>query len=893
MNKLTTLFLLQFIVLTSLAQQTVVHGLVKDSVGNPLELANVMAFTLSDSSIASFGITNDQGFYKLILDVNQGYRIKSSYIGFDDWEKNILIKSDTINLSIDMKESALNLDGFDVVYEFPISISGDTISYKTDAFTNGNERKLKDVLEKLPGFEVDKDGQIKVQGKSVSKILVEGKEFFDGDSKMAVENIPAGVIDKIELLTNYNENQVMKGLGNEEIMAINIKLKDGKKSLWFGDVEAGIGVEERYLAHPNLFFYSPKTSVNFIGDMNNIGKQAFSMRDYFRFNGGFQRISRKGGSQINMTSDELGLAMMQNKRAYNINTQFAALNITHSPNKKWNFSAYGIYSGVQTEMNSRSFRNYVSTNNDRTELTESALNQKIGSGLFKLEAKYTPSATTHLAYESFIKFSDIEDLDDRLSTFGDIPNSILEYSTRNPFSIDQSLLYYKNLNTKNIISAEVSWLYKLQRPSYTLESQEKPFDGVLPIVDTDLYRINQERNINSNKIEAAINYYYLLNSRNHINFRAGINTLNQTYNSSIQQFLDDGNSINFNNDTFNNDAVYTFYDTYVGAQYKIRLAKLTLSPGLNFHYYNNSDVQHSVSKDNSKTLFLPDFYANYEFGSTEDLSLNYSINAEFTDVQNLGESISIRNYNSLFRGNRYLQNQWYHSIDLSYMNFNMYNFTSTYFSLNYQKRYDDINESVAYQGNDRLSQATNAILVNEFAQANGSFQKRYTLFKYKIEAALSYSDYQNNVEFETNRNKTFKQKYKLAIESNFSVWPNIEIGSELVLSDYISSTLNEKYTTISPFINIEAVLPYDFILTAEYIYNDYRSKNNVSNSQYDFLNAVLYYQKKDSAWEFKLSANNILNTKSIRRDSFTDNIISTYEYYVQPAYLLVSATYEL
>ena len=127
--------------------------------------------------------------------------------------------------SLSIKDNNLNT----VFYEdFEGSLSGWT-------FTNGTEKKLEDVLKKLPGVEIDSNGEIEVEGKKVQKVLVEGKEFFDGDSKVATQNIPASAIDKVQVLKNYNEVSSMKGVtNNEDNIAINIKLKEGKKSVLEG-----------------------------------------------------------------------------------------------------------------------------------------------------------------------------------------------------------------------------------------------------------------------------------------------------------------------------------------------------------------------------------------------------------------------------------------------------------------------------------------------------------------------------------------------------------------------------------------------------------------------------------------------------------------------------------
>ncbi|WP_339614016.1 hypothetical protein [uncultured Winogradskyella sp.] len=137
---------------------------------------------------------------------------------------------------------------------------------------------------------MDREGNVMVNGKKVTKVLVENKPFFTGDSKLAVNNIPADAVAKVEILDNYNEVAMLKGLQDSEDMAMNILLKEDKKKFVFGDVEVGAGIEDRYLVHPNLFYYSPKTNLNFIGDLNNQGIKSFSFNDYLEFDGGFGRL---------------------------------------------------------------------------------------------------------------------------------------------------------------------------------------------------------------------------------------------------------------------------------------------------------------------------------------------------------------------------------------------------------------------------------------------------------------------------------------------------------------------------------------------------------------------------------------------------------------------------
>ena len=311
MKKITLLLVL--VVSSYSFAQIKMQGIVKDSIGKPLELANVIAINQETSALESYGITDSKGKYILSLGKNGTYKIQVSYIGLKTSEDLVTTKEADITKDFILLPDT-SLDAVELAYEMPVTIKGDTLVYNADSFKNGSERKLEDVLEKLPGVEINEDGQIEVEGKTVSKIMVEGKDFFDGDTKLATKNIPSNAVDKVQVLRNYAEvGQLRSVTNNQDNVAINIKLKEGKKNFWFGDVTAGAGTapspnDELYLVQPKLFYYSPKYSINFIGDMNNIGEVALTNRDLRNFGGGFgfRQPSRTSGTNINLGDNGLG-----------------------------------------------------------------------------------------------------------------------------------------------------------------------------------------------------------------------------------------------------------------------------------------------------------------------------------------------------------------------------------------------------------------------------------------------------------------------------------------------------------------------------------------------------------------------------------------------------------
>ena len=193
--------------------------------------------------------------------------------------------------------------------------------------------------------------------------MVEGKEFFEGDSKIASKNIPSSAVDKVEILKNYADvGQLSSVQNNQDNIAINIKLKKGKDKFWFGTVTAGAGdspIEDLYLFQPKLFYYSPSYSINVIGDLNNIGEQAFTQRDYWNFSGGFKKPSGKSGTNISLGNNNLGFLQLQNNRAKDINTEFAAVNTSYSPNKKTDYSGFLILTNSEIEIQQNNSTQYI------------------------------------------------------------------------------------------------------------------------------------------------------------------------------------------------------------------------------------------------------------------------------------------------------------------------------------------------------------------------------------------------------------------------------------------------------------------------------------------------------------------------------------------------------
>lgn len=874
------------------AQEISLSGTVKDSLGVGVDMANVIAINTETKGLESYGITNHAGLFKLKLKTGQQYTVKVSYLGFKPESFTFTAGESDAVKDIIMQEQAAQLDEVDVTYEMPVSVKGDTIVYDTDAFVSGTEKKLKDVLENLPGIEINDDGQIEVEGKTVSKIMVEGKDFFDGDTKLAVENIPANALSKVEVLRNFNEVSQMKGLTNDDDnVALNIKLKEGKKNFWFGELTAGYGPDDRYLAHPKLFYYSPKYSINIITDLNNIGEVPFTRNDYRNFTGGFRNINSRGGSSIATGVDGLGLSSAQNNRANDIDTKFAAANFSYAPIEGLDLSGFGIYSYTGTLMKSEGSTSYIASND--VESTTSNTDQTIHLGLAKLSAKYKPNEDFQLDYDALLKQSDDTEEVDVLS-ISSITDQIAEVKKQKPLSVNQNLNIYYTLNEKNIFAVEAQHLYQDEDPFYEALRSEFAFVDIFPVDENqNVYNINQAKNIVTNKVDAKVDYYRVLGNKSNINLTLGTTQSNQNFNSSIYQILDNEETLNMNGDAFGNEVAFHVSDVYAGLHYKVISGIFTFNPGVTVHQFNVKNEQLGTVVEDNLTSLLPDLYINAQLKKSENIRFNYRVTRSFTDVSNFAQGYVLNNYNSLYSGNRDLESALNHNVSLNFFSFNMFNFTNIFANIAYTKRIDALKSGVDIIGINRVSSTINSNFEDESLTASGKYERTFGKIKASVQGNLGWSTTNNLVDNQQRTSNSLTQNYTTALSTNFKNAPNLELGYRYTVNNYENGDLETTFFTSRPYARFDASFLKNFIFNVEYDYYNYSDKEDTISNTYSFLESTLTYQKKDSRWEYGIKGTNLLNTTTLNRDSTNELFFSTQAYFVQPRYVLLFVKYDL
>ena len=893
--------------------QVKLQGVVRDSLGTPLELANVIAINKQSSALESFSVTAEDGKFMLSLSKNQTYNMQVSYIGMKTFEQEISTQEQDIiidfNLSLDN-----NLDAVELSYEMPVTVRGDTLIYNADSFTNGSERKLEDVLKNLPGVEINEDGQIEVEGKVVNKLMVNGKDFFDGDTKLASKNIPSKAVDKIQVLRNYSEVGQLSGVtNNQDNVAINIKLKEGKENFWFGTVTAGGGVSEDeplYLAQPKLFYYSPKFSLNFIGDLNNTGESALSRRDIRGFGGGFKAPSNTSGTSINLGDNSLNFLTNQ-KDALEVKNQLGATNFSYSPSQALDITGFAILNSNRVTSREISFVQYTDSDlGIPDEITQQISTQRSDQALLKLSASFQPNFENQLEYDILGRISKDEQTQTEISS---VVGPTQQVDQVNPYSITQSLKYYYTLDENNIFALEAQYLNKDEDPFYNVLLGNDPTNNDLAPEEQDAYDstaaalglnqslnnydLNQDRRIKSNQLDAKLDYYNIINNKSNINLTLGSIVSRQDFNSTIFQFLEDGSFFEptptFNQARATNDTRYDFSDMYLGVHYRFKAGIFTITPGFSVHAYSNKNIQFGEQYSEDFFRILPDFETRIQLKKSESLTFNYNMENQFTDVTKLAEGIILNSFNNIQYGNPELQNALSHNVSLFYRSFNLFNYTNVFARIAYSKNIDQIRSLTDFENVIRTSTYFNSGFADETITAFGKLQRTFGKIRGSLDVNLNYSKINQFVQGRQSVNEGFTQSYTPSIRTTFKVAPNVTLRYRHTIAQNDQGTSSTTFTTNAPSVEFDAYIKKALTLRTDFTYNRLSDEVEEINS-FQTWNASLSYRKdKDASFEYEIRATNILGVDSQVQNSASNISVFTSETFIQPRFVTFRLVYSL
>ena len=295
---LLSVFLFSFSVFAQ-SKDTISGKVVEEDTQEAIPLANIRILTQSDSTFVGGKTSGSDGTFSIPVN-NGSYIVHISFIGYTDVYKNVTVTASHPQASLGdvvMTTDAILLSETVVTAKAPeISVKGDTIEYNAASYKVTESAVVEDLLKKMPGVEVGTDGKITVNGREIKKILVDGEEFFSDDPKVASKNLPAKMVDKLQILDRKTEIARMTGFddGDEETV-INLTVQPGMKEGLFGNAFAGYGSQDRYEANAMVNYMKDKNQYTFLGGINNTNNAGFSDLASSMFSGIGGRGRRGGG----------------------------------------------------------------------------------------------------------------------------------------------------------------------------------------------------------------------------------------------------------------------------------------------------------------------------------------------------------------------------------------------------------------------------------------------------------------------------------------------------------------------------------------------------------------------------------------------------------------------
>ena len=385
-------------------KRVTVSGRVVEDTGEPAVQATVQLLSLPDSTFTTGIASNEKGYFSLPRVKAGKYVLKVSYIGFKNKLIPLQLTASAPNKNVGtvkLETDAIMLAEAVVVAEAPqVPIVEDTVAFNSSAYRTPEGAMLEELVKKLPGAEVDDDGNVKINGKEISKIMVDGKEFFGGDVQTGLKNLPVDMIEKLKTYDKKSDLARITGIDDgEEETVLDLTVKKGMNQGWFGNVDVAGGTKDRYMGRAMVNYFYDKTQVSLIAGANNVNDQGFSA------GGGGPRWRRNNG--------------LTAKKMVGINFATQTDKIELGGSARYNYSDGDIASVGSTENFLTSGNSYSNSN------TLSRNRNKRFSADFRME--WRPDTMTNIIFRPDFSYGKTDNLSSSESgTFNDDPYNLVE-----------------------------------------------------------------------------------------------------------------------------------------------------------------------------------------------------------------------------------------------------------------------------------------------------------------------------------------------------------------------------------------------------------------------------------------------------------------------------------
>ncbi len=859
------------------AQKTFdVKGTLTDSEATPLIAATVVLLELPDSSFANYGLTTDAGKFRLDAKEGKDYLLQISYMGFDPFVKKITLDKDYDFETIVLKESTNLLDAVQIEAEhIPIRMRGDTLEFNSSAFNVQAHDDVEKLLEQMPGVEILEDGTIKINGKKVEKILVDGKEFFGEDAQAALKNLPADAIKKIEVFDKKTEAEELTGSKSEtENKTINLTLKEDKKVGFMGNVEGGYGY-----GHPNHYYkgslsfnyFNPKMRVSLIGAANNVNQAGFSYQDYQGMTGGYSNfMNGNPAMSIGGNWDDPILNLMWGEASGETRAISGGVNMNFFPSEQTEFSLHYMYTNANKSLITNNFNRSITENNFYTR--NSFSNQLLLAQRHIFNAKFTHKidSTHELNFRFKLKMTGSDDSVDKFAeTLGveDTLENEIDQVTRmsdDNIGIISNLHYQKKFQKKGrSILANIAFAYVDNDKANDNFSSTNLYNnnGVLSQIDT----LNQNQlSANGKQVYGAqVAYTEPLGEKNFLTFKLMGGFSNESNDRKVFDMFEQVEVPNSPlTDTYQKHYNFQQFKT----EFKREVEKYEFRVGAGVQRSALKGILASNSAPINQEYYYPVGNLRFKYKITKNKSVTLSYRSRVTEprLDQLQPMLNNQNPLSLSVGNPNLMPSYSHNIWLNYNLWDQLTFTSCYINAyanltqntivssqkiddSFRTIYQPVNGGTSYSG-------------GLYMGYNGEI-KKLIKFNIRVNASVNQAPVLLNEESSTRLNHNYgaylnvgNKKKKIV---DFSLSANVTVGNSIYSSN---NSLNVTYVNHSYAANFRVTIAKKWNIATKFDYKLY------ANLGYGEAIAVPIWSArisrtflKGDQLKIELSAENILN----------------------------------
>ncbi len=897
MNKLLTLILFISFSFSISAQDYSLSGFVKDEENTPLLGATVVVLDAVDSTMVAFGITDETGKF-LVYDVPAGERIlQVSHTGYADYGKAMSLSGEQKEMQVGeivLSVSSAILEEVSIKAEhIPMGILGDTINYNAAAFKTRPGASVEDLLKKLPGIEVARDGSIKAQGKDVENVLVDGKEFFSGDATVATKNLEAEAVDKVQVFDKKSEEAEFTGIDDgQEEKTINLKLKDGYKNGGFGKASIDAGTENTRQAKLNYNRFSPSVQASIIGNTNNINQQAFSFNEYVDFMGGFQNVLATGGFSeygINVGTPRAPQGIIDQKSVgSNFNVDFS---------KGLKLNANYLFAQNDTDLERFGSTQNFTDNEAFSTIDTSLTTNRTTNHRVNTKLKYNPNPYNNFTLNTRFYRIGTSDIGSSSADFlVDGVNQSMTSSETNTstaaYNINSSLLYKKKFRKKGR-----NWISTASYEHSDRDEQTDINNAFRTLTEEELINQFQSFSNQRNTVGGNTKFTEPIGKKLYL----GMNyTFNQETQTPIRDYFNRiENQLVLDND-FSSifESRWMYHD--VGLSLKRNRKKLNLTFGLS---YMNAGLKAwddgiQVNDNEDHHYILPTFRARYKMKSSRSLEFGYNSSVNAPQLSQMVTQINNLNPNFLILGNPNLSPEYLHTFTLNYSSFDQFNFSNQFANL-----------SVTYSPN-RIVNSRNlrSDLVTEVVPVNAGNHMTANLYfshhspirklkiKYNLSTTLAYSRYNTFVNEVENDVTNANANINFSIENRNKDVVDISAGLRMdinAFSNSFNSNFDEPFINYSWFMDGFINLGKGYNFGATYDFRTFNSAFFQGEQVAHLIGAKLSKSFLEDKLTLTITANDVLNQNIGIDRSGTINSLSDTRYNILGRYVMFGASYRI